>query len=181
MFRGKGIQHSHDCRELALSDQLPTAHTLDLEQQLCYGLSIAARGVVAAYKPLLEPLGLTHPQYLVMVSLWQHGPLSVKDLGALLALDSGTLSPLVKRLETMGLVRRRRTFTDERQVTISVTERGEEMTKAAEKVHETVVERLGLDPEELDQLHGVINRVIEATIGTLRPPNASGLQPGPPR
>jgi len=82
--------------------------SLALDQQVCYALSIAARGVVAVYKPLLEPLGLTHPQYLVMVALWQHGPQHVKELGALLALDSGTLSPLLKRLDSMGLVTRQR-------------------------------------------------------------------------
>jgi MarR family transcriptional regulator, organic hydroperoxide resistance regulator len=133
--------------------------SLDLEQQVCYALSIAARGVVAAYKPLLDPLGLTHPQYLVMVALWQHGPLQVKELGALLALDSGTLSPLLKRLEAMGLVSRRRSERDERQVTVSVTDRGNDLRRAALSVHEEVVRRLGLDDGELTQLQEVLKRV----------------------
>jgi len=133
--------------------------SLDLEQQVCYALSIAARGVVAAYKPLLDPLGLTHPQYLVMVALWQHGPLQVKELGSLLALDSGTLSPLLKRLEAMGLVSRRRSERDERQVTVSVTDRGDELRQAALEVHEQVVRRLGLDDGELLQLQMVLKRV----------------------
>ena len=81
---------------------------LALERQVCFALSVAARNVVAVYRPVLEPLGLTHPQYLVMLALWQHGPLSVKDLSGLLQLDPGTLSPLLKRLEAAGLLRRER-------------------------------------------------------------------------
>jgi DNA-binding MarR family transcriptional regulator len=143
--------------------------SLDLEQQVCYALSIAARGVVAAYKPLLDPLGLTHPQYLVMVALWQHGPLQVKELGALLALDSGTLSPLLKRLEAMGMVSRRRSERDERQVTVSVTDQGRELRQAAQEVHEQVVLRLGLDDDELTLLQDVLKRVS----GAIAPAHAS--------
>jgi DNA-binding MarR family transcriptional regulator len=136
---------------------------LDLEQQVCYALSIAARGVVAAYKPLLDPLGLTHPQYLAMVALWQHGPLRVKELGALLSLDSGTLSPLLKRLDATGLVSRRRSSADERQVTVELTDRGRRLREPAEKVHEQIVRRLGLDDDELAQLQSVLQRVNDAT------------------
>ncbi len=138
---------------------------LDLEQQVCFGLSIAARGVVATYRPLLEPLGLTHPQYLVMVALWQHGALSVKELGGLLALDSGTLSPLLKRLDSAGLVRRQRAATDERSVVVTLTEQGQRLRADAERVHEGVVRRLGLDVVEVQQLHDVLGRVIAATTG----------------
>jgi DNA-binding MarR family transcriptional regulator len=136
---------------------------LTLEQQVCHALSIAARRMVAAYKPLLEPLGLTHPQYLTMVALWQHGPLQVKDLGALLSLDSGTLSPLVKRLESMGLVARRRLLSDERHVTVTLTERGRGLRTAAEGVQEETVRRLGLDDDELAQLRTALQRVNAAT------------------
>jgi DNA-binding MarR family transcriptional regulator len=138
-----------------------------LEQQVCYRLSIAARGVVAAYKPLLEPLGLTHPQYLAMVALWQHGPLQVKELGAFLCLDSGTLSPLLKRLSAMGLVQRERRPDDERQVVVTLTERGEQMREPAQKVHDEIVRILGLDEEELAQLQSVLDQVTEATDATL--------------
>ena len=86
----------------------PAEDMLALERQVCFALSVAARNVVAVYRPVLEPLGLTHPQYLVMLALWQHGPLSVKDLSGLLQLDPGTLSPLLKRLEAAGLLRRER-------------------------------------------------------------------------
>src|SRR4051794_3619908 len=79
---------------------------LALDRQVCFALSVAARNVVAVYRPVLEPLGLTHPQYLVMLALWERGPLSVKDLSGLLQLDPGTLSPLLKRLEAADLLRR---------------------------------------------------------------------------
>lgn len=108
-------------------------------------------------------MGLTHPQYLVMVALWQHGEQSVKDLGALLVLDSGTLSPLLKRLEAAGLVRRRRDATDERQVLASCTPRGERLREDAEAVHDSVVRQLGLTAMELESLRGVLSRVVEAT------------------
>ena len=139
-----------------------SADPLALEEQVCYALSIAARGVVAAYKPSLAPLGLTHPQYLVMLALWQHGPLHVKDLGALLSLNSGTLSPLLKRLDTMGLVTRRRSTGDERQVTVSVTDSGERLREEALKVQDKVVRRLGLDQAELNELRHVLRRLTEA-------------------
>lgn len=133
--------------------------SLGLDQQVCYALSIAARGVVAVYKPLLEPLGLTHPQYLVMVALWQHGPQHVKELGALLSLDSGTLSPLLKRLDTMGLVLRQRSARDERQVTVSLTESGVRLRRDAVEVQAEVVRRMGLEMTELEQLRHMLVRV----------------------
>ena len=152
-------------REVTLSDRR-TSRPLDLESQVCFGLSIAARGVVAAYRPLLQPLGLTHPQYLVMVSLWQHGPLTVRRLGELLMLDSGTVSPLVTRLETMGLVRRSRGGSDARQVRVELTDRGERLRAQAEAVHGQVVERLGLSPGQIEQLQRVLEQLIAATDGT---------------
>src|SRR6185295_2803247 len=91
-----------------MSDALDTADPLALEEQVCFALSVAARGVVGVYRPLLEPMGLTHPQYLVMLALWQHAPLSVRGLSELLQLDPGTLSPLLKRLEASGYLRRER-------------------------------------------------------------------------
>src|SRR3954452_13371128 len=107
-----------------MSDGLNTANPLALEEQVCFALSVAARGVVAVYKPLLEPMGLTHPQYLVMLALWQHAPLSVKDLSRLLQLDPGTLSPLLKRLEAVGYIRRERDRADERLLAVTLTDEG---------------------------------------------------------
>src|SRR5689334_24700436 len=84
------------------------ADLLALENQVCYGLAVAARSVIALYRPVLEPLSLTHPQYLVMLALWEREPRSVKDLSEALQLEPATLSPLLKRLETTGYVERKR-------------------------------------------------------------------------
>src|SRR3954452_16769033 len=97
---------------------------LELERQVCFALAVASRSVIAFYRPLLEPLRLTHPQYLAMLALWQYGRLSLKDLAALLHLEPATTSPLVKRLEVMGLVRRERAADDERALDIVVTDAG---------------------------------------------------------
>ncbi|MFD0787134.1 MarR family winged helix-turn-helix transcriptional regulator, partial [Micromonospora azadirachtae] len=98
---------------------------LALEEQVCFALSVAARSVVAVYRPLLEPMGLTHPQYLVMLALWQYAPLSVRELSRLLQLDPGTLSPLLKRLEATGYVHRERAAADERSLAVTLTAAGE--------------------------------------------------------
>ncbi|WP_305788143.1 MarR family winged helix-turn-helix transcriptional regulator [Symbioplanes lichenis] len=135
---------------------------LELEQQVCFALSVAARSVVAVYKPLLEPMGLTHPQYLVMLALWQHAPLSVRELSGLLQLDPGTLSPLLKRLESIGYLRRERDRADERSLAVTLTERGRDLRAEALKIPPAVVERLGLPIEELQTLHAALTRVIAA-------------------
>src|SRR6476619_5480931 len=89
------------------------ADPLALDQQVCFAVVVAARHIVGWYRPILEPMGLTHPQYLVMLALWQHAPLSVKRLSELLQLDPGTLSPLLKRLAAANLLPRRRAAADE--------------------------------------------------------------------
>ena len=136
---------------------------LQLENQVCFALSVAARNVVAVYRPFLEPMGLTHPQYLVMLALWQHGPLSVKRLSELLQLDPGTLSPLVKRLETSGFVRRDRDPRDERSLAIALTDAGRALRARAERIPAGIVERLDMDLDELTALHGALTRVIGAS------------------
>jgi len=136
---------------------------LALERQVCFALSVAARNVVAVYRPVLEPLGLTHPQYLVMLALWQHGPLSVKDLSGLLQLDPGTLSPLLKRLEAAGLLRRERDATDQRNLALALTDKGRALRAEAEKIPAGIVERLGMPIEDLMSLHGALTRVIGAS------------------
>jgi len=133
---------------------------LALEQQVCFALSVAARNVVAVYRPLLEPMGLTHPQYLVMLALWQHEPVSVRQLSALLQLDPGTLSPLLKRLEASGLLVRRRDSSDERALAVTLTDKGRLLRKEAEKIPPAVVAKLGMDLEELHALHQSLTRVI---------------------
>ncbi|MEV1114357.1 MarR family transcriptional regulator [Actinosynnema sp. NPDC049800] len=136
---------------------------LDLERQVCFALSIASRNVVAVYRPLLEPMGLTHPQYLVMLALWGRAPLSVKELSRLLALEPATLSPLLKRLETIGYVTRSRAAADERQLAVALTEEGAALRERALAIPPAVVERLGMSPDELRDLHAVLTRVIAAT------------------
>ncbi|MFD6666563.1 MarR family winged helix-turn-helix transcriptional regulator [Micromonospora chalcea] len=135
---------------------------LALEQQVCFALSVAARGVVAVYRPLLEPMGLTHPQYLVMLALWQHAPLSVRDLSRLLQLDPGTLSPLLKRLESAGYVRRERDAADERSLAVTLTAAGQALRAQAERIPPAIVQRLGLPLADLRHLHTALTEVIAA-------------------
>ncbi|MFD9948898.1 MarR family winged helix-turn-helix transcriptional regulator [Nonomuraea sp. NPDC059023] len=140
-----------------------TTDLLALDRQVCFALSIASRSVIALYRPLLQPMGLTHPQYLVMLALWQHEPLSVKELGELLRLDPGTLSPLLKRLQALGYIHRERNTKDERALAVTLTPAGRALRAEAEKIPPAIVERLGMDLAELQHLHGVLTRVIAAT------------------
>jgi DNA-binding MarR family transcriptional regulator len=135
---------------------------LALERQVCFALSVAARSVLTVYRPLLEPMGLTHPQYLVMLALWGDSPLSLKDLSGLLQLDAATLSPLVKRLEAAGLVTRTRDSADERVLKIELTDAGAALRADAERIPPAIVAKLGIDIAELEQLHGALSRVIAA-------------------
>jgi len=140
-----------------------TENPLALESQVCFALSVAARSVIAAYRPVLEPVGLTHPQYLVMLALWEQGPLSVRRLAELLALESATVSPLLKRLEALGYVTRERSTADERVVEVTLTDAGRELRAYAETIPGTMMERLGMGPDELRDLHRTMSALIEAT------------------
>ncbi len=150
-------------QDLASPADAPPADPLALDQQVCFAVVVAARNVVALYRPILEPMGLTHPQYLVMLALWQHAPLSVKRLSSLLQLDPGTLSPLLKRLESAELVVRRRDAADERQLAVELTDRGRALREQALQVPPAVIERLGMPVGELQSLHASLTRVIQAT------------------
>ena len=152
-----------------MSEPTETRDPLALEQQVCFALSVAARSVVAAYRPLLEPLGLTHPQYLVMLALWQRMPLSVRQLSELLQLDPGTLSPLLKRLEAIGYLHRERDRADERTLAITLTPTGRALRSRAEQIPPAVIERLGMPIEDLEHLHAALTQVIAAA----RPVTAS--------
>ncbi|WP_252437206.1 MarR family winged helix-turn-helix transcriptional regulator [Pseudonocardia humida] len=142
------------------------ADPLQLDRQVCFALSVAARTVVALYRPVLEPMGLTHPQYLVMLALWERSPRSVKDLSGALALDPGTLSPLLKRLEAAGLLTRGRDRADERSLAVTLTAAGRALRAEAEKVPPAIVARLGVEVGELEELHGALTRVIAAARAT---------------
>jgi DNA-binding MarR family transcriptional regulator len=135
---------------------------LALEGQVCFAMVVAARSVVALYRPLLEPMGLTHPQYLVMLALWQNSPLSVKDLSIRLQLDPGTLSPLLKRLEGRHLVVRARDAADERLLSVTLTESGRALRATAELIPGAVVQRLGMSADELEQLHRTLSAFMKA-------------------
>ncbi len=123
-------------------------HSLLLDDQLCFALYAASRAVTARYRPLLDELGLTYPQYLVMLVLWEQDSISVRDLGAALQLESSTLSPLLKRLEAGGLLRRERRTDDERSVAIRLTESGARLKERAWTVPVDIGEAMGLTPEQ---------------------------------
>jgi DNA-binding MarR family transcriptional regulator len=151
-----------------VSDVPDMSDPLSLERQVCFALAVASRSVIAVYRPLLEPLGITHPQYLVMLALWERAPLSVKELSELLRLDPGTLSPLLKRLETSGLIRRGRDGQDERVLAVTLTDAGRAMRAEAEKIPPAIVARLGMELSELQDLHEALTRVIAAAHDAVR-------------
>ncbi|WP_280213180.1 MarR family winged helix-turn-helix transcriptional regulator [Nocardia cyriacigeorgica] len=122
---------------------------LALDNQVCFALYSASRVMIRLYRPLLDELGLTYPQYLVMLVLWERGEVSVKELGAALELDSGTLSPLLKRLESTGMVRRRRAAGDERSVLVEATPEGRALRERAKAVPRRIGCATGLDASEL--------------------------------
>ena len=136
---------------------------LALDRQVCFALSLASRSVIAIYRPLLEPHGLTHPQYLVLLALWERSPRSVRDLAETLRHEPATLSPMLKRLEALGYVTRGRTSADERVLAVELTDQGRELRKEAEKIPYRVVEALGMELSELETLHAALSRVLEAT------------------
>jgi MarR family transcriptional regulator, organic hydroperoxide resistance regulator len=134
---------------------------LRLDLQLCFALQSAARAYNAVYRRVLEDLGLTYPQYLTMMALWEYGPLPVKRLGELLRLDSGTLSPLLKRLDAMGLVRRERSPEDERSVIVTLTGEGRALRERAEQVPPQIMAATGFSREEGAQLRAMLRRLTD--------------------
>src|SRR5215207_5191664 len=129
---------------MSLPGRIDDSDPLALERQVCFALAVASRTVIGLYRPLLDPMNLTHPQYLVMLALWERSPRSVRDLGESLQLDSATLSPLLKRLEAIGYLTRRRSTTDERQLVLELTPAGRELRSDAEKIPYAIVEKLGI-------------------------------------
>ncbi len=123
-----------------------------LDDQLCFALYAASRAVTARYRPMLEELGLTYPPYLVMMLLWEQDNQTVGQLGARLALDSGTLSPLLKRLTAAGLVTRHRRVEDERSVSIALTDAGRALREKSFRISEEMIGTIGFDASEFDDL-----------------------------
>jgi DNA-binding MarR family transcriptional regulator len=146
---------------------------LDLDQQLCFALYDASRALIRTYGPLLEPLGLTYPQYVTMLALWETSePVSVGELGDRLGLDSGTLTPLLKRLERSDLVERRRDRDDERRVLVTPSAAGWALREAAADIPGCMQERLQLDiptmlilRQQVVELAAAVKRATELSVG----------------
>ncbi|WP_394815993.1 MarR family winged helix-turn-helix transcriptional regulator [Streptomyces gibsoniae] len=137
--------------------------SLLLDDQLCFALYAASRAVTARYRPLLDALGLTYPQYLVMLVLWDQDSISVRDLGQALQLESSTLSPLLKRLESSGLLRRERRQEDERSVAIRLTDAGARLRDRARTIPPAIGDAMGLTREQEVQA-GQLLRLITANV-----------------
>ena len=135
---------------------------LALDRQVCFALAAASRSVIALYRPVLQPLGLTHPQYLVMLALWERSPRTVSDIGAALHLEPATLSPLLKRLEAAGLLTRARSASDERALAVTLTDAGVALRSQAEAVPGKVVQRLGLPVAQLERVRDELTALIAA-------------------
>lgn len=152
-----------------MTTQSSTAPTPDagdllaLDRQVCFALAVASRNVIGLYRPLLEPMGLTHPQYLVMLALWEESPLRVSEIADRLSLEPATLSPLLKRLEAGGHVRRERDPRDERAVAVSLTPSGRRLRAKAERIPPAVLDRLGMEIAELEELRDRLTSLIDAT------------------
>ncbi|MEU8679243.1 MarR family transcriptional regulator [Streptomyces sp. NPDC048560] len=141
---------------------LPDADLLRLDHQVCFSLHAASRAFGGLYREALKDLGLTYPQYLAMLVLWEHGPQQVKTIGERLHLDSGTLSPLLKRLESAGLVVRGRSPQDERSVTVRLTDAGADLRERALPVPRRILQATGLSVPEIVALQDVLGRLTSA-------------------
>ena len=133
---------------------------LKLENQLCFPLYVCAKEVVRRYRPLLEPLGLTYTQYLAMMAFWEHKTLTVGRLGELLHLDSGTLTPVLKKMEKSGWIRRERSRTDERQTIVTITSDGETLRERAAEVPQQMMQCAPLESDEAVPLYTLLYKLI---------------------
>ncbi len=141
------------------TDASPPPNWLQLDQQLCFALYSASLAMTKQYKPLLDPLGLTYPQYLVMLVLWESTPVTVNELGKRLHLDSGTLTPLLKRLEASGLIHRQRDSADERRVLVSLTTAGRQLKEQAKSIPQTIACQVGLERDDIESLRHTLQRL----------------------
>ena len=142
---------------------MTAADPLALDRQVCFALAATSRSVIGLYRPALEPLGLTHPQYLVMLALWEQSPRTVRNIGEALHLEPATLSPLLKRLEAAGLVTRARSAADERALDVALTAAGASLRSEAERVPAQIVERLGMSLRELEDIRDGLTRLLAAS------------------
>ena len=133
---------------------------LKLDNQLCFPLYVCAKEVIRRYTPLLEPLGLTYTQYIAMMVMWEHKSISIKNIGKLLCLDSGTLTPMLKKMEKSGLIRRERSAKDERLVIVTITEKGEELHKKAEEIPLRMTQCVKMDDKDAQQLYILLKKLM---------------------
>lgn len=132
---------------------------LKLENQLCFPLYVAAKEVVRRYRPLLDPLGLTYTQYIAMMVMWEHKEITVGRLCELLCLDTGTLTPMLKKMEKAGFLARKRSKEDERSVIVALTEKGAKLKEAAAEVPIKMAQCVCLSPDEAQQLLTLLNKL----------------------
>ena len=135
--------------------------SLKLENQLCFPLYVCAKEVVRRYKPALDPIGLTYTQFITMMALWEHRQVNVKKLGDLLYLDSGTLTPVLKKLEQKGYVQRKRSPEDERNLLITITEKGEQLRQEALKAPDSMSKCIHLTDEESAELYRLLHKMMD--------------------
>jgi DNA-binding MarR family transcriptional regulator len=147
-----------------------TLPQLRLDNQLCFLFHRISRELTAAYRPLLADLGLTYPQYLVMLVLWEDDGLGVGEIGERLALDSGTLSPLLRRLEDGGLIQRRREAADERRVTIHLTDAGRALEQRAAGVPGALADQLADDAEQYEQAKASLTALVDRLVAARERP-----------
>ena len=135
---------------------------LKLENQLCFPLYACAKEIVRRYTPLLEPLGLTYTQYIAMMLMWEHKSISIRDMGKLLFLDSGTLTPMLKKMEKAGWITRRRSKEDERMVMISITAEGEKLHDRAEAIPSKMAGCVALEGDEALQIYTLLHKLMKS-------------------
>jgi DNA-binding MarR family transcriptional regulator len=135
---------------------------LALERQVCFALATASRSVIKLYRPVLEPLGLTHPQYLVMLALWERSPRTLRDIADALLLEPPTLTPLLKRLEAVGYLERGRNPANERELGVELTEAGRALRAEAEQVPVRVAQQLGLPVPFLEEVREALDVLVRA-------------------
>ncbi|MBQ5843484.1 MAG: MarR family transcriptional regulator [Alistipes sp.] len=134
---------------------------LKLENQLCFPMYVCAKEIVRRYTPLLEPFGMTYTQYIAMMVLWEHKQITVRDIGKLLFLDSGTLTPMLKKMERNGWLSRVRSKEDERMVIVSITEQGEALQERLSHIPTQMAQCVKLNTDEAFQLYKLLNKMIQ--------------------
>ncbi len=140
------MNHKYDC--------------LKLENQLCFPLYACSKEIIRKYKPLLDKLDLTYTQYITMMALWEHREMNVRTLGECLYLDSGTLTPVLKKLESKGFLTRSRSKEDERNLIVSITEKGEELRELALEVPTSMAGCVNLSPQDAEKLYELLHKIL---------------------